>query len=66
MKDIFFNQLPKAPKNLKGVVILVPSSQKNLLDIGIGAITNFRYGHNFIQVVDSYETANQLLKQKLG
>jgi hypothetical protein len=66
LKDLFFSQQPKAPKNLKGVVILVPSLQKNLLGIGIGAIANVRYSHNFMQVVDCYETANQLLIQKLG
>lgn len=65
IKDVLFNQLPQAPKNLKGVVILVPPSQKVLLDIGIGVLANARYGRNFMQVVGSYEAAKKLCEEKL-
>jgi hypothetical protein len=53
------------PKNLRGVIILVSPAQKIMLETGIDTIANMKYGRKFMQVVDSYKTANALMEEKL-
>lgn len=66
VKDLLFNHLPNASKNLKGVVVLVTSQQKFALEMGIETVSVFRYGRKFMQVVDSVEKAEIIFQERLG
>jgi hypothetical protein len=66
IKELLFNKIPRVPKNLKGIIVLIPHAQKAMLATGIEILADIQYGHKFIRVVDTYEEAEMLLNEKLG
>ena len=63
VKDLFYTKIPPPPKNLKFVIALMRSSNRNMVMMAIETLDKVMYGRKLNYFVTSMEEAERLIAQ---